>query len=382
MDLLIKNVVIVDALKTAFGDVLIKNGKIEKVEKDIKGTYKTIDGEGYTLLPSFIDMHTHLRDPGYTYKEDLQSGQRAALKGGYTTLCAMANTNPVCDNLEIIQDVLGRSKKLNLCDVIQISSITKNLEGKELVNIELMRKYTALFSDDGKTINSENIMKDALLLSKEYNFHILTHCDPEVDIVKRDLNLLDNIGGNLHICHISRKETMKKIIEYKEKGFKFTCEITPHHLFAYGLNYKVNPSFGNKEDYQALIDGLIEGYIDVIGTDHAPHSKEDKINGSPGISLIEVAFPMAYKVFKENNISLNKLSEMMSYNPGKILKLNAGLIKVGYEGNVVLVNLNKEERINTEKFISKGKNNPFDGYCGLGEIVLTIKRGNILYDHR
>ncbi len=382
MNLLIKNVSLVDAKKTSYGDVLIKDGKIAKIEKEIKESCEIIDGEGYTLLPSFIDMHTHLRDPGYTYKEDLESGQKAALKGGFTTLCAMANTNPVCDNKETMEYIIEKSKKLNLCDIFQICAVTRDLEGKEIVDIQTMKKYTKLFSDDGKTIFNENIMKDALLLSKEHDFKILTHCDPEVEIVKRDLNLLQKTGGNLHICHISLKETLDLIKEFKDKGMHFTCEVTPHHIFSKDLDYKVNPSIAKKEDVTAMIQGIKEGYIDVIGTDHAPHSKEDKEKGSPGISLIEVAFAMVYKVLKENNISLNKLSQIMSYNPGKILNLNTGLIEKGYEGNVVLVDLNKEKIIDTENFVSKGKNNPFNGYKVLGEIKMTIKRGKVLYDNR
>ncbi|SHK11170.1 dihydroorotase [Tepidibacter formicigenes] len=382
MDLLIKNVKIVDAKKSVYGDVLIKDGIIKEVNIDINENCQTIDGEGYTLLPSFIDMHTHLRDPGYTYKEDLETGQRAAIKGGYTTLCAMANTNPVCDNKEIIEYVINKSKKLNLCDVIQISSLTKNLDGNEIVDIDEMIKYTNLFSDDGKTVFDENIMKEALKLSQKYNFKILTHCDPEVDIVKSDLNLLESIGGNLHICHISLKETLRLIEEFKNKNVRFTCEVTPHHIFSYDLDYRVNPSIASIQDVNALIQGIKDGYIDVIGTDHAPHSKEDKTKGSPGISLIEVAFSMIYKVFKEKNISINKLSELMSYNPSQILNLNCGLIKEGYEGNLVLVDLDSAYYIDTNNFISKGKNNPFDGIKVYGEVKITVKRGRIIYDNR
>ncbi|SHH39362.1 dihydroorotase [Tepidibacter thalassicus] len=382
MDLLIKNVKIVDATKSIYGDVFIENGIIKEIGIDINKDCQIVDGEGYTLLPSFIDMHTHLREPGYTYKEDLKSGQMAAIKGGYTTLCAMANTNPVCDNKEIIEYVINKSKKLNLCDVIQISSLTENLDGKEIVDIDEMIKYTNLFSDDGKTVFDENIMKEALKLSQNYNFKILTHCDPEVDIVKRDLNLLEGIGGNLHICHISLKETLDLIKEFKNKGLNFTCEVTPHHIFSHDLDYRVNPSIASIQDVNALIQGIKDGYIDVIGTDHAPHSREDKTKGVPGISLIEVAFSMVYKVFKENNISINKLSELMSYNPSKILNLNSGLIKEGYEGNLVLVDLDREYEIDTNEFISKGKNNPFDGIKVYGEVKMTVKRGRIIYDNR
>ncbi|SHH80836.1 dihydroorotase [Caloranaerobacter azorensis DSM 13643] len=385
--MLINNVKIVDAKKVLYGSVLIEDGLIKKIFKEdedinLPKDTEIIEGKGFALLPSFVDMHCHLRDPGYLYKEDLKSGQKAALKGGYTTLCTMANTKPVCDNTSVLQYIFDKSRQLDLCHIIQISALTKNLEGKELVDFEEMLKYTKLFSDDGKTIFSEEVMKKALILSNKFKFRVLTHCQPEFEIVKRDLNLLKEVGGNLHICHISLKKTLDLIREFKDKGFKFTCEVTPHHIFGYGLDYRVNPSFREKEDVESLIEGIKQGYIDVIATDHAPHSLEDKRNGAPGISLIEVAFSMVYKVFYENGISLNKLSELMSYNPARILNLNCGLIEEGYEANLILVDLDEEYRIDTDDFISKGKNNPFNGEKVLGKVKMTFKKGSVKYDNR
>ncbi|KGG79741.1 dihydroorotase [Caloranaerobacter azorensis H53214] len=385
--MLINNVKIVDAKKVLYGSVLIEDGLIKKIFKEdedinLPKDTEIIEGKGFALLPSFVDMHCHLRDPGYLYKEDLKSGQKAALKGGYTTLCTMANTKPVCDNTSVLQYIFDKSRKLDLCDIIQISALTKDLEGKELVDFEEMLKYTKLFSDDGKTIFSEEIMKKALILSNKFKFRVLTHCQPEFEIIKRDLNLLEEVGGNLHICHISLKKTLDLIKEFKDKGFKFTCEVTPHHIFGYELDYRVNPSFRKKEDVESLIEGIKQGYIDVIATDHAPHSLEDKRNGAPGISLIEVAFSMVYKVFYENGISLNKLSELMSYNPARILNLNCGLIEEGYDANLILVDLDEEYRIDTDDFISKGKNNPFNGEKVLGKVKMTFKKGSVKYDNR
>ncbi|MTI70688.1 MAG: dihydroorotase [Firmicutes bacterium] len=382
---LIKDVRIIDYKKDTYGHVLISDGKIRKIFESLDNVElldtEIIDGKGLCILPSFIDMHTHLRDPGFVYKEDLKTGQKAALKGGYTTLCTMANTKPVCDNEKTFKYILDKSKDLNLCDIIQISALTKGQSGKEIVNLESLLKFTNLFSDDGHTIYDEEIMKEALKLSKRHNFKVLTHCQPEYEIVDRDLKLLEKIGGNLHICHISLKKTIEKIKEYKDKGHKFTCEVTPHHIFKSNIDYKVNPSFRNKEDKKALIDGIKNDYIDVIATDHAPHSKEDKHKGSPGISLIEIAFSMALKIFKENNISLNKLSKLLSYNPAKILGLKSGLIKEGYTANLVLVDLDEEYKIDTSTFLSKGKNNPFNKEAVNGRVKMTIKEGEILYSH-
>lgn len=382
--LLIKNVKIIDSSMSFKGDLLVESGKISKIDSDINITgiedLKIIDGKNKILMPAFIDLHTHLRDPGLTHKEDLETGQKAALKGGFTVLCPMANTKPVCDNEQIMEYVLSKARKLDLCDIKQVCAITENLEGEKIIDIEKMRTYTDLFSDDGYTLHNEKIMRDALILSKELDFKVLTHCQPEFEIVKRDLNMLKDVGGNLHICHISLKDTLDEIKRYKNDGYKFTCEVGPHHIFGYGLEYRVNPAFAEEEDMKHLIQGIKDGYIDMIGTDHAPHTKEDKEKGAPGISNIEVAFQMVNKVFNENNISLNKLSEMMSANPAKLLGLNQGLIKEGLRADLVIVDSEQEEVIDVSKFVSKGKNNPFDGQKVRGKIIMTIRDGRVMYD--
>lgn len=382
--LLIKNVKMIDSSMNFKGDLLIENGKISKIDSDINiagiEDLEIIDGKNKILMPAFIDLHTHLRDPGLTHKEDLETGQKAALKGGFTVLCPMANTKPVCDNEQVMEYVLSKAKKLDLCDIKQVCAITENLEGEDIIDIEKMRTYTDLFSDDGYTLHNEKIMRDALVLSKELDFKVLTHCQPEFEIVKRDLNMLKEVGGNLHICHISLKDTLDEIKRYKNDGYKFTCEVGPHHIFGYGLEYRVNPAFAEEEDMKHLIQGIKDGYIDMIGTDHAPHTKEDKEKGAPGISNIEVAFQMVNKVFNENNISLNKLSEMMSANPAKLLGLNQGLIKEGLRADLVIVDSEQEEVIDVSKFVSKGKNNPFDGQKVRGKIIMTIRDGRVMYD--
>jgi len=381
-NILFRNVRIVDANKDFKSDLLVSNGLISKIDKNIKienESINIVDGNGYVLMPSFIDLHTHLRDPGLTYKEDLETGQKAALKGGFTVLCPMANTKPTCDNSEVMEYILNKAKDLDLCDINQVSGITKNLDGQEMIDIKSMRKYTDLFSDDGYTLFDEEIMEEALKLSSELDFKVLTHCQPEYKIVSRDLKLLKKVGGNLHICHISLKDTLNEIKRYKNDGYKFTCEVGPHHIYGYGLDYKVNPSFAEEEDMKALIQGIKDGYIDMIGTDHAPHTEEDKKAGSPGISNIEVAFSMVNKVFKDNNISLNKLSEMMSANPAKLLWLNQGLIEEGLRADLVLIDENKEDLIDVNKFISKGKNNPFHNQKIIGKVIMTIRDGKIAY---
>lgn len=381
-NILFRNVRIVDANKDFKTDLLVSNGVISKIDENIEIEHESInivDGNGYVLMPSFIDLHTHLRDPGLTHKEDLETGQKAALKGGFTVLCPMANTKPVCDNREVMEYVLNKAKDLDLCDIKQVCAITKNLDGQEMIDIESMRKYTDLFSDDGYTLFNEEIMENVLRLSSELDFKVLTHCQPEYEIVQRDLKMLKEVGGNLHICHISLEDTLNEIKKYKDEGHKFTCEVGPHHIYGYGLDYKVNPSFAKEEDMRALIQGIKDGYIDMIGTDHAPHTEDDKKAGSPGISNIEVAFSMVNKVFKENNISLNKLSEMMSANPAKLLGLSQGLIEEGLRADLVLIDENEIDVIDTRKFVSKGKNNPFNNQKVIGKVIMTIRDGKIAY---
>nr|WP_243153434.1 dihydroorotase [Senegalia massiliensis] len=358
----------------------ISNGKIKKISNNIDSFGKEIiDGEGKVVMPSFIDMHVHLREPGQTEKEDLITGEKAALKGGFTHVCAMANTNPVCDNEKTIEYILNKHKENEICNLTQISALTKRLKGEEFVNIDEMREYTNLFSDDGLNVDDIELFKEALELSKEKDFKILTHCEPEAETIKRDLKLLTDVGGNLHICHISLRKSLDLIKEYKDKGLDFSCEVTPHHLFEWNNEYRVNPPFGTKDDRDAMIEGIKEGIIDAIATDHAPHTKKDKENGSPGISGIEEAFSYVYTVFKEEGISLNCLSDKMSYAPSKLLGLDEALIEEGKDANLVLVDLNESHKINTSNFVSKGKNTPFEGRQVYGKILITIKNGEIAY---
>lgn len=376
--MIIKNVNIVDYKSSFKGNIHVEDGKIKKIEY-LKELENKDYEDGLCLMPSFVDLHFHTRYPGFPLKEDKISGSKAALKGGYTSICAMANTNPVCDNKELIKGIKKEYKELDLIDLIQICAVTKNLEGSSLVDFNDIKEETKFFSDDGKTILDEQIMIKALKESKKENFKILTHCQPESLIIKRDMKLLKNFGGNLHICHVSSKESIDEIRRRKDEGLNFSLEVTPHHLFSYDLDYKVNPKIRTKEDVKALIDAIKDDYIDIIATDHAPHTKEDKLNGLPGISNIESSFSMINKVFYDNNIDLKKLSLMMSKRPSNMLNLKSGEIKKNYEANLVLIDLSKKTFINSANFVSKGKNTPFDDYETRGEILFTMKNGNIKY---
>ncbi|NTW72473.1 MAG: dihydroorotase [Eubacteriaceae bacterium] len=383
--MIINNVRITDHNKDFMGSVTIEKGAILQVSKNLSTPGENaIDGMGKALMPSFIDMHCHLREPGFEYKEDMQTGMSAALKGGFTHLCAMANTWPVMDDAVLIQKNMEKSKELELCDLIQVSAVTKAFEDEasQVVDFEAIREFTNVFSNDGKNMADEVGIEIALKKSAELDFILSCHCEPETEMAVRYIDIARRTGGNLHICHISLQTTLEAIGKAKKEGIKISCEVTPHHLFHYEDSYLVNPPFATKADKDALITGIKKGLIDVCATDHAPHSQQDKENGAPGISNIENAFSMYNKVFKDENISISVLSEMLSFQPARLLGLNAGAIEPGMEANLVLVDLEKTGRIDTSRFLSKGKNTPFNGREVTGEILLTIKRGEIKYDNR
>ena len=378
------NAKLIDAHQNNFGSVVIEDGKIAQVvvgnnisEKECENT---IDAQGLAVMPAFIDMHAHFRTPGYEYKEDFNSGFNAALKGGFATVCAMANTSPVIDNDLLLQNNQATANAMQKVNYIQISAIGKELLDKDFVDIITLRKSTNIFSNDGNTILDTEFMRKALEKSIEYDFILCTHCQPETEIIQRDLKLLEEHNGNLHICHVSKIESVDLIIEAKQSGLSFTCEVTPHHLFEANIQYEVNPSIGNELDRQALIEAVRSSNIDILATDHAPHSHEDKQNGSPGIDNIEVAFQMYWKVFAENNITINRLSEMLSLKPALRLRLNKGLIKESYDADLVIVDLEHTEKINKNTFLSKSNNIPYHGKEVKGKIIKTIVNGETRYD--
>ncbi|KRQ86237.1 Dihydroorotase [Caloramator mitchellensis] len=391
MELLIKNVNIVDSSDVFCGDVYIKNGKIEEIG-NLNRDCEILDGEGLSLLPSFVDLHAHFREPGYEYKEDLLSGSMAAVKGGYTAVNLMANTNPPCSNMGIVDYVLDRAKRIDLVDIHQTVTVTKDLLGKDIEHLNTLDERVRFISDDGKGILSNNIMLHAMLLAKKKGLTVISHAEDEeiskIDtrlseniMTKRDIELAKFTGANLHIAHVSTKEAIEEIAVEKDKGYKITCEVAPHHLFGTSnLNYRVNPPLREKDDIESLIRAIKKGYVDAIATDHAPHTQEDKLKGAPGISGIETAFSICFtKLVAEGHITLNKLIKLMSENPAKMMLLNKGKIKEGYDGDVVLVDLKHKYKIDSSSFVSKGKNNPFDGQEVFGKVIYTIRKGRIVF---
>ena len=367
MNLLIKNANVIDANGKFQGDILIIDGIINQIGKNIdKNGVEILDAKGYTVMPSFIDTHAHFREPGLTYKEDIESGSKAAAKGGYTGVCLMGNTNPICSTKEVVEYVRNKVREVGLIDVHQCVSITENFNGKSIEHLGAFNDDNELIAitDDGVGVMDSSIMMKAMEKAKENKWIIMSHAEDRTfskidmriaeDLMTiRDLYLAKVTGARLHMAHVSTVESINAIRESKKTGSNVTCEVTPHHI---GLT------------------------VDCIGTDHAPHTEEDKKNGAPGMVGLETAFSICYtELVKNNGISINKLSELMSKNPANILKMNKGIISVGKDGDLVLVDLNKEITIDKEAFASKGKNTPFQGRKYFGEIVKTIKGGKVIY---
>lgn len=391
MDLLIKGARIIDEEKDFIGDIYIENGKIKDFGEDLAYECKEVYGKNMVVMPAFIDLHVHFREPGFTEKEDLYSGGLAALKGGYTLVNTMANTNPIASSMEIVEYVLNKAKNHDLVDIHQTVSITENFDGETLSHLDKLDNRVKFISDDGKGVASNLVMYKAMLKAKEKGFTIMVHAEDE-DFTPIDYRISENIetirdiylakvtGSRLHISHVSTKEAIEEIRRGKKEGLNLTCEVTPHHISLWDNDYKVNPPIREKEDVEALIEGIVDGTVDAIGTDHAPHTREDKEKGSPGLSGIETAFPVAYTTLVEaGKIDLKKLSKIMSGNPGRIFGVKKGRIEKGYDGDLVLLDLEKEIVVNGESFISKGKNTPFNGMKFKGEVAMTIKNGEIKY---
>ena len=396
MELLIKNGRIIDSTQDFKGDIYIKDGLICEIGSHIeKENVKVLDCSGKVVMPSFIDTHAHFRDPGLTWKEDIETGSRAALKGGYTGVCLMANTKPICSDKKTLEYVRKKSKELNLIDIHQCLSVTKNFDGVTLDHLNELNddKEIKAISDDGVGVYNSNTMLEAMEIAKENDWVIMSHAEsPEFSKVDmriaenmmtlRDVELAKLSGARLHMCHVSTKEAVKCIIDAKVSGANVTMEVTPHHI---GLtkdinDYRVNPPIREKEDVDAIIKAIKMGMVDTIGTDHAPHTEEEKKKGSPGMVGLETAFSICYtKLVRENGISLNKLSQLMSYNGAKLLGMNKGKISIGTDADLVVVDLDKKIKVDSSKFASKGRNTPFEGMEFYGEILNTIKGGDIKY---
>lgn len=391
MNLLIKNTRIVDEKRDIIGDLYIENGKIKEIGLDLEKDCRTIDGRNLVTMPSFVDLHVHLREPGFSHKEDIKSGSLAALKGGYTLVNAMANTSPIASSMEIVDYVLDKSKELDLIDIHQTVSITKDFDGETIEHLDLINRDKVMFiSDDGYGLESNLVMYQAMLKAVERDFTIMTHAEEReltpIDyrmsenlITFRDIYLSQVTNARVHFSHVSTKEAIEAIRIAKKRDLNITCEVSPHHISLFDNDYRVNPPIRQKEDIEEIIRGIKDGTVDAIATDHAPHTEDDKKNGAPGMSGIELAFSIVYSTLIKREVSLSKISSLMSANPSRIFNKNKGLVEIGYDGDLVLLDLESSFKVDSKELVSKGKNTPYDGKELKGVVVGTIKAGELKY---
>ena len=419
--ILIKNGHIVDpgSGKDGVLDILVEDGKIREVNRNLKvENARVIDCTGKYVFPGFIDMHTHLREPGEEYKEDISTGLNAALHGGFTTVLAMPNTKPPIDSRGLVEFVIRRSKEEKKSEVFPVGAITKGREGRELAEIGDMREGGAIaFSDDGDWVKNSSIMRRALEYSKIFHTVIISHAeDPDLSrlgvanesalsyklglrgkpkeseyiAIFRDIALSRLTGGRLHIAHVSTKESAQLIKMAKEEGLPVTAEVTPHHLIFTEENletfdpvYKVNPPLRKNEDREFLIEALKEGVIDVIATDHAPHAsfeKEDEFLAAPfGMIWLDFAFSALYTfLIQKNKLDLKTVIQSLTMGPSKILELNdRGSLKKGERADIVIFDPEKDIEITRNFLKSKAKNTPLLGKKLKGKVIITIKEGEV-----
>ena len=378
-----------------------------------------IDCTDRVIVPGFTDVHVHFREPGFSYKETIATGTAAAAKGGYTCVCTMPNLNPVPSTMESLQVQLDIIEKDAKVKTIPYGTITMGQDGRsELADMEAMAPYVCGFTDDGKGVQAGELMEEAMLEAKRLGKMIVAHCEDESLLfagyihdgkyakahghrgicsesewgqVKRDVELVEKTGVDYHVCHISTKETVDIIREAKKKGIPVTCETGPHYLVLCDEElqeegrFKMNPPIRSSEDRDALIAGIVDGTIDMIATDHAPHSAEEKAKGLEksafGIVGLETAFPILYTyLVKKGIISLEKLIEIMSINPRTRFGLPGGVIADGEPADLTVLDLNASWTIDAADFVSMGKATPLDGWAVDGEVMMTIVNGEVVYE--
>ena len=402
-------------------DIAIVDGRIVERAQHIEATADDtiIDATGLMVAPAFVDVHVHLREPGYGYKERIATGTMAAARGGYTTVCSMPNVNPVPDtveNLKAQQDIIDRDAKI---EVLPYAAITIGRKGEELVDMASLVGKVCAFSDDGSGVQVDGMMERAMTEAVKHDQLIAAHCEVEEllkggyihdgeyakahghkgicsesewEQVRRDIEIAERLGARYHVCHISTKETVELVRQAKARGVQVTCETGPHYLIYTDMDlqedarWKMNPPIRSAEDRAALIEGIKDGTIDMIATDHAPHSVEEKSRGlkdsAMGIVGLETAFAaLNTHLVRKGVITLERLVELMSINPRKVFRIEGGL-KVGDRADVVLFDTERQWRVDSTKFYSMGKITMFDGRDMVGDVVMTLHRGNVVYDNK
>ncbi|MBC1795101.1 dihydroorotase [Listeria booriae] len=406
-DLEVKDVVMEDGRVTAIGDGLERDGA------------QVIDVTGKLVAPGLVDVHVHLREPGGEHKETIATGTAAAARGGYTTVCAMPNTKPVPDTAEVMTRVVERIKETAKVRVLPYASITSSLKGDELVDFAALKAAGAFaFTDDGVGVQTAGMMYEAMKKAAALDMAIVAHCEDNSLVyggvvhdgifakeqglagipniaesvqIARDVLLAEAANCHYHVCHISTKESVRAVRDAKRAGIRVTAEVSPHHLILNETdipgndgNWKMNPPLRAKEDHEALLEGLLDGTIDFIATDHAPHAAEEKNvpmeKAMFGIVGLETAFPLLYTHFvKTGEWTLKQLIDWMTVKPAEVFNLPYGVLEIGGIADITVIDLEKEAVINPDNFASKGRNTPFTGWNCIGWPVATFAEGTLVY---
>lgn len=421
MTILLKNGKLIDYKTNTndYFDIFIENGIVKEIAKEINTEADSvIDCTNLFIIPGMIDIHCHLREPGFEYKETIETGMKSAVKGGFTSICPMPNTKPTCDSAFILQKIQEEAKKVGICNVFPYASVTVGEKGEELTDFESLKNAGAIaFSDDGMPVVSAKIMREALIKANKLGTFVASHCEekelgkgainageiakklnvegvfPEAEtlMASREVELAEINNIHAHVCHISAKETAKLIRDVKKRGVNVTCETCPHYysfteeeVLNSGVNAKMNPPLRKKDDMEEIIKAIQDGTIDCIITDHAPHSKEEKSQGlekAPnGIIGFETALSatITYLIDK-GYISYLDMVKLTSYNPAKILGIDMGTIEKGKTADITIFDPNKEYIYTEEMIVSKSKNTPYIGKKLKGQVKYTVVKGKIVY---
>lgn len=419
MKTLLTNCKIINHDRTLTKNILIEDGIIKSLTDDTPAADKSYDLKGKMVLPGLIDMHVHFRDPGLEYKEDIISGSYAAAAGGVTAVCPMANTKPVNDNAFITKYMVDKGKELGICDILPVGAVTKGMHGEELTEMgDMFSAGACAFSDDGKPVLGSDVMRRALEYVSGFGGMILSHSEDkqlagegvihegevsaitglrgipsetEEIMIARDILLAKLTGGHVHICHISTRYGVELVRWGKSKGINVTCEVTPHHfsltdkeLLSYDTNCKMNPPLRSADDVKAMKEGLMDGTIDCIATDHAPHSRDEKFQEfdlAPfGITGLQTLVPLTLNLVREGIINENDFSRLCSYAPARLLRLKGrGIIEEGALADIAVIDPDREYVFDSKLNKSKSTNTPYMNKTLKGLCVLTFKNGKEVY---
>lgn len=419
--ILIKNIRAVDEKNDIVEDILIENGKISRTGENLECTADTIiDGTGLTAMPSLFDMHVHFRDPGFTYKEDVRTGCAAALAGGVTGVCAMPNTKPCCDTPETVLHVIDKAQGTGV-DVYPVGCITKEMSGGELCDFDALKSAGCIcISDDGRPVENAELMRKALEMTNENNLLVVSHCEDlsiinggimnkgavseklgvkgmdrvsEDMITAREIILAKSVNAKVHICHVSTAGSIEIIRCAKQHGVKVTCETAPHYfmltdelLEKRDADYRMNPPLRTKSDIAAVIEGIKDGTVDCIVTDHAPHTAEEKSNfekAPNGVVGLETSFAATLTgLYHTGEVSLKKVVELMCINPRRLLGLEVPSFETGSTADLIIADLNKKWVVNPDRLHSRSHNTVFKGMTLVGKPIVTISKGIVRYDER